>query len=199
MGWFGISNTVNRCNNACSMMADVQLVHTLQEKTKALCSELDSQLEHAGRLACVANNAPPTQILFYRNCGLSATASELAAELSIAREDAHHFRNDLSRLAHEIDNTKKLLRSVVKQYDLPRGQRLLRLDEKDRPPTGKQIAGHTKGISQQLLSRAQHFELTHADRAVRTHNIMVKADMIVLGQVSESNRVVNALRQLTSP
>lgn len=198
MGWFGISNSVNRCNNACSMVADVRLVHTLQEKTKALCSELDAQLKHAGRLAYVANSAPPTQMLCSRSGELSATAVELAAELKVARKDAQRCRNAVSTLASEIEDDARQLKTIIQQYDLPRVQRSLRLDEKGQPPTGKQIAGFTREIAQQSLSRAQQFEATHAHRAVRTHNVIIKADMIVLGEVSESNRVVNALRQLTS-
>ena len=72
MGWFGISNTVNRCNNACSMRADAQLVKTLQEKTKELSAALDAQLIHAGKLVYVANAAPPTQMLCSRHGDLSA-------------------------------------------------------------------------------------------------------------------------------
>jgi len=181
------------------MKDDAQLVQTLREKMKQLSVELDAQLEHAGRLAFVADSAPPTQMLFYRNSELSATASELAAELSIAREDAQHFRNDLSRLADEIGNTGNKLNYIVHQYELPRSQRSLRLDEKGQAPAGKQMAVLTKSIAQQSLCRAEHFEATHAHRAVRTHNIVAKAEMIVQGKLSDSNRVVNALRQLTSP
>lgn len=199
MGWFGISNTVNRCNNACSMKDDAQLVQTLQEKTKQLSLELDAQLEHAGRLAFVANAAPPTQILCSRGGELSATAGELAAELKIARKDAQRCRNAVSTLASEIEDDAKQLVTSVQQYDLPRVQRSLRLDEKDHPPTGKQIAKFTQKIAQQSLSRAQYFESAHAHKAVRAHNIIAKAEMIVLDQMSDSNRVVNALRQLTSP
>jgi len=198
MGWFGISNTVNRCNNACSMMADATLVRSLQEKTKQLSVELDAQLKHAERLAFVANSAPPTQMLCCRSGELSATAGELAAELKVARKDAQRCRNAVSTLANEIEDDDRQLKAIIQQYDLPRVQRLLRLDDKDQPPTGKQIAGFTRAIAEQSLSRAQHFEATQAHRAVRTHNIIAKAEKIVLNQLSDSNRVVNALRQLTS-
>lgn len=199
MGWFGISNTVNRCNNACSMRADAQLVKTLQEKTKELSAALDAQLIHAGKLVYVANAAPPTQMLCSRHGDLSATAGELAADLSIAKEDAQQCRNAVGKLAGKIDETRNLLKSVVQQYNLPRVKRLFRLDEKGQPATGKQIADFTKGLAQQVLSSAQHFEATHAHRAVNTHNIIAKAEMIMLNQISDSNRVVNVLRQLTSP
>jgi hypothetical protein len=199
MGWFGISNTVNRCNNACRMKDDAQLVQTLKEKTIQLSVELDAQLKHAERLAFVANFAPPTQILCSRGGELSATAAELAADLKVARKDAQRCRNAVSTLVNEIEDDAEQLKTCVQQYDLPRVQRRLRLDEIDQPPTGKQIAGFTREIAQQSLYRIRHFEATHAYRAVRTHNVIAKAEMIVLNQLSDSNSVVNALRQLTSP
>ena len=179
MGWFGVSNSVQRSNLNQSMVADGAMLTAFHERLGVLGRVVDCQIGSAHSLLRRVQNESPSRT--FQQGHLSATASQLASELAIAVEDAQDFRAQLTLVSEDIEDSLSGVMACLQQYNIPRGQRTLRFGPQDVPPSGIEMAAASDRITGESIQGALRMAQSNAVRVGRTFGNIEKAETLLNG------------------